>query len=99
MFKLMVLYRKPQDPEAFMRHFTEVHLPLAKAVPGLVKIEVGQIDLYFGGPHYILISELYFPDRATLDMALRSPENHAAGADLANFAPGMAEFLLAEVVP
>jgi uncharacterized protein (TIGR02118 family) len=98
MLKLMVLYRKPEDPAAFMKHFTEVHLPLAKAVPGLVKIEAAQIDLYFGGPHYVLISELYFPDRATFDTAMQSPENRAAGADLAKFAPGMAEFLLAEVL-
>ena len=98
MFKLMVLYQKPDDPAAFMKHFQELHLPLARAIPGLEKVEINAVDMQIGAPRYFLISELHFRDRATLEGALKSPENRAAGADLANFTSSPPDFLVAEVL-
>jgi uncharacterized protein (TIGR02118 family) len=35
MVRFLVLYDQPEDPEAFDRHYREVHIPLAKKLPGL----------------------------------------------------------------
>lgn len=31
----LVVYAAPTDPDAFERHYQQVHIPLAKALPGL----------------------------------------------------------------
>jgi uncharacterized protein (TIGR02118 family) len=33
--RFVVLYDAPSDVDAFERHYTEVHIPLAKQYPGL----------------------------------------------------------------
>jgi uncharacterized protein (TIGR02118 family) len=35
MVKLVVLYGRPEDPDAFERYYADTHTALAKAVPGL----------------------------------------------------------------
>src|SRR5260370_42160569 len=34
MVRVLVLYNPPEDAQAFERHYHEVHLPLAKTLPG-----------------------------------------------------------------
>lgn len=85
--KLVAVYNYPADQAAFDRHYNEVHMPLAKAVPGLAELRVtwmkkrlmGEADIY-------LVAEMIFPDQSTFNAAMTSPENKAAGTDLANFA-------------
>jgi uncharacterized protein (TIGR02118 family) len=33
--RFIVLWGTPQDPEAFNRHYHEVHIPLTRQLPGL----------------------------------------------------------------
>ncbi|OXM65303.1 EthD family reductase [Amycolatopsis vastitatis] len=33
--RFVVLYDTPSDVEAFERHYNDVHIPLAKQIPGL----------------------------------------------------------------
>ena len=33
MVRFLVLYDTPADPEAFDRHYREIHIPLAKQLP------------------------------------------------------------------
>ena len=33
MIKLIALYKKPEDVDAFEQHYNEVHVPLIKKVP------------------------------------------------------------------
>ena len=40
MVKLVVLYKKPADVEAFEKHYREIHTPLVQKMPGLTKLEV-----------------------------------------------------------
>ncbi len=40
MARMVVIYRTPKDVEAFDRHYFEIHVPLAKKIPGLRKYEV-----------------------------------------------------------
>jgi uncharacterized protein (TIGR02118 family) len=87
MATLLVLFRTPDDVEAFDRHYVEVHLPLARQMPGLRSIRV---DHAVGGDpalrEYHLVSRLEFDSREAMRTALRSPEGVAAGNDLAQFA-------------
>ena len=85
--KLIALYRKPDDVDAFLRHYHEVHLPLVQKTPHLLKAEVGEVTgSPMGEPPYFYVAEMSFPDQARFDEAMRSPENRAAGKDLMSFA-------------
>jgi uncharacterized protein (TIGR02118 family) len=35
MVRFLILYNKPDDAPAFERHYHDVHMPLAKKLPGL----------------------------------------------------------------
>jgi uncharacterized protein (TIGR02118 family) len=93
MAKLLVLYKKPKNNEAFDKHYASVHIPLAKKIPGLKKYEVstGTIGTP-GGPGGIhLVATLHFESLDALKAGLASPDGKAAAGDLANFADGGAE--------
>lgn len=99
MHKLVALYRKPQDPQAFDRAYFDTHIPLLKLVPGLQRVELSRVTGALGGETDLyLIAEMYFPDQETMDRALASPENRAAGKNLMSFAKGLVTFLVAQEV-
>jgi len=95
--KLLAMYTQPEDEAAFLKHYHEVHLPLVLKVPGLAKAVVNRIEtnLMGGAAPYFMIAELHFPDQASFDTAMASPENRAAGKDIGNFAKGLLTLLLA----
>ena len=97
MVKLVVLYKKPADMQAFEDHFSSVHLQLMEQVPGIVKTELAR---FFAGPTgeppYYMLFEAYFADRAALEAALRSPENRAADRDLMSFAKDIVTVMFAD---
>lgn len=97
--KLVALYRKPDDVDAFLQHYREVHTPLVQRIPGLERLEVSQVkaNALGGDPPYFLIADLYFPDRETFDGAMKSAENRAAGKDLLGFAEGLVTLLVCEI--
>jgi uncharacterized protein (TIGR02118 family) len=86
MIKLTVLYDRPADVEGFDSHYMGTHVPLAKKVPGLDRIEVTRFDPGPDGapPRYHLMAELYFADAAAMRSALGSPEGRELGADVVN---------------
>jgi uncharacterized protein (TIGR02118 family) len=96
--KIIAIYDRPDDPEAFFRHYETVHAPLVKKTPGLQSFVLDRVteDLLGGSPAYVLIAEMTYPDRATFDAAMRSPENQAAGQDLMSFAKGKVRVLVTE---
>ena len=99
MVKLIALYRRPEDPEAFDRHYRRVHAPLIRKVPGLIHLEVSRVLGAPGGrdsPYY-LVAEMAFEDRSGFDAAMASPENREAGKDLVSFAGDLVTMLVAEV--
>jgi uncharacterized protein (TIGR02118 family) len=90
MAKMVVLYNTPIDKEAFNKHYFEVHVPLAKKLPGLIKYEVSQgpvIPIVAGGPAIYLIGTLYFDDLAAIKKAFTTPEGQACAADRKILAP------------
>lgn len=99
MVKLVAIYRKPEDIEAFDKHYNEVHAPLAEKMPGLIKMEVSRIyGTPMGESDLHLIAEMYFESKEALMEALSSPEGRAAGKDLRGFAGQVVSMHFAEVV-
>ncbi|MGH9055091.1 MAG: EthD family reductase [Acidimicrobiales bacterium] len=100
MVKLTVLYGSPTDPAAFDKYYTETHIPLGEALPGLRRFEVSKVSgTPDGSPApYHLQADLYFDDATAVKAAFESSEGRAAGADVANFATGGATMFVSEVV-
>lgn len=98
MVKLIAIYRKPENVEAFDQHYNEVHAPLAAKMPGLLKLEVNKIyGTPMGESDLHLIAEMYFDTKEALMQALSSPEGKAAGKDLMGFAGKVVSMHFAEV--
>lgn len=89
MARMVVIYKQPKDPAAFDRHYFDVHIPLAKHLPGLRKYEVsrGSIAALAGGKDCYLIGILHFDSMAAIKGAFASPEGQACAADRRILAP------------
>ncbi len=85
MARFIILWNKPTDLEAFDRHYREVHIPLAKAMPGLRRYTLSRdTSAVRGGEPYYQIAELDWDDMDSLRHALfESAEGRATGADMA----------------
>jgi len=90
MVRFLVLYRTPADPEEFERHYRDVHIPLARQLPGLRRYSIsrGPLSGVRGGEPYHLIAELDWDDMDALRAAFASPIGQATGADVPNLATG-----------
>jgi uncharacterized protein (TIGR02118 family) len=90
MARLLVMYKTPRDTAAFDKHYFEKHIPLAKKIPGMRKIEVsqGSVVAPMGGANYHLIANLQFDNITAIQSALGSAEGQAAVADVQGFATG-----------
>jgi uncharacterized protein (TIGR02118 family) len=98
--KVVVLYTQPDDPDAFDRHYRDQHMPLARAIPGQDRTaETGRIvaEADGGDPLWFRVTELFFPDRATLDAGLASKEAQAAVEDFTKIAPRGSRILIQEL--
>jgi uncharacterized protein (TIGR02118 family) len=86
--RFLVLYDPPSDPVAFDRHYREVHVPLAKALPGLRRYTLSRnLAAIRGGEPYYLVAELDWDDRESMQAAFASPLGQATAADVARLAP------------
>lgn len=79
----LALYEKPADPEAFDRHYREVHIPLGRRLPGLRRYTVARDATAVRGVPYYLIAELVWETMDDLRAAFASPEGRATAADAA----------------
>ncbi len=93
MARMLVIYNPAQDTASSDKHYLEVHVQLAKNLPGLRKYEVsrGAITALAGGEAY-MIAELHFDDLAAIRAAFASEVGKACGADRQNFAPDPTAF-------
>ncbi|WP_120968459.1 EthD family reductase [Comamonas sp. lk] len=96
MAKLIVLYRKPNNPVAFNDYYFNTHVPIAKTIPGITGYEVseGPVATPQGASSYHLVATLTFDSMDALQAAFASQEGQRTAADLANFADGGAELLI-----
>jgi len=96
MAQVVVMYKTPKDTAAFDKHYSEIHIPLAKKIPGLRKYEIskGPVATPVGPSGFYLIATLYFDDLAAVKAGFGSAEGKAAGADVATFATGGADMIM-----
>lgn len=92
MVVLTALFKTPEDSEAFDAHYNDVHSPLIKKVPGLLRLEVTKYSKMLT-PTNSMLGEIpymqcnmYFADKDSFKVAMASEENKTAGADLMSFA-------------
>ena len=97
MVKLIALYKKPSDVQAFEEHYANVHLALVEKIPGLRKTEMSRISASPAGeaPYYLMY-EMYFDDMQAYARAMQSDENKAAGKDLMSFAREIVTLMVAD---
>jgi uncharacterized protein (TIGR02118 family) len=86
MMKLIALFAPPDDAAEFERHYTAVHLPLLRLLPGLVKVETTRITgMPVGDRRFFLLTELYFESKEKMESALASKEGKSFSRDLLAF--------------
>jgi uncharacterized protein (TIGR02118 family) len=87
MYKLFAVWTapNPDGEEAFERHYTDVHLPLAASIPGVRKLVATRTSDSLGDGEgegaLHRITELWFDDRAAMEAAEASPEGQATIED------------------
>jgi uncharacterized protein (TIGR02118 family) len=81
--RFLALYETPADPEAFDRHYREVHIPLGRRLPGLRRYVIGRDAAAVRGAPYYLVAELEWETMDELRGAFASPEGRATAADAA----------------
>jgi uncharacterized protein (TIGR02118 family) len=98
MVKLIALYKKPDDVTEFNKHYSEIHTPLVRKLPGLRNFEVSKVTgSAIGETPWYLLCEMYFDSKDVLDEALASPGGRAAAKDLMSFAEKYVTLMYAEV--
>lgn len=96
MAKVVVLYKKPKSAEAFDKHYADIHIPLAKKIPGLKSYDIskGPVRTPAGESDLHLVATLSFDSIDALRAGMGSAEGKAAGADVPNFADGGADLYI-----
>lgn len=89
MAQMIVIYRTPKNPDAFDRHYFDVHVPLARQLPGLRKLETnrGPVISLYGASDAHLVATLHFDSLSDLNAALMSECGRACAADRQQLAP------------
>ncbi len=95
---LVVRFRRPPNPEAFLAHYREVHAPLVQRFPGLVAFSHGPVTPLAGAADWFYLAVATFADRAQLDAALASEAGRASGRDARAFADGLFDIVVQEEV-
>ena len=97
--KLVVIYPRPTDIEAFEKIYIEEHVPLAVAkLSGKTKIVATTITSSpHGTPPFYRIAEIYFPSKAALEACAATPGAQEALAHAVRISTGgIPIFLIAE---
>ncbi|HKO15368.1 MAG TPA: EthD family reductase [Gemmatimonadaceae bacterium] len=89
MARMVVIYRTPKDPAAFDAHYMNVHIPLARRLPGLRRYDISRRPILTpaGDPEPYLIGTLHFDDLAAIQDAFATPEGQACATDRRVLAP------------
>lgn len=99
MVKLTALYTKPDDTAAFDEHYFNMHVPLVKQTPGLLKCEIAKvIGAPIGEARYYLQCDMYYENEAAMNAGLASPEGRRTAKDLMSFAASIVTMFFSEVV-
>ncbi|HEY5391105.1 MAG TPA: EthD family reductase [Hanamia sp.] len=83
MARMIAIYKTPKDKDAFDKHYFEVHIPLAKKLPGLIKYDISKSPIISttGDDETYLIGTLHFDSLNDIKAAFASPQGKACAAD------------------
>ena len=85
--RLIALYNPPDDPDAFDRHYLDVHTPIVARYPNLRDVRLSKPAGVAGrAAPYHLMAEMVFDSDADLDEAISSEAGADSARDLRNFA-------------
>ena len=84
---LTVLYPTPDDPKAFRDYYVGKHLPLATALPGLIRFIYAFPEQMGPAPAPFCIFQAYFADAQAMGKALASELGAKVAADVPNYSP------------
>jgi uncharacterized protein (TIGR02118 family) len=89
MARMVVIYRQPADPAAFDAHYFNVHVPLAKTLPGIKQYETsrGPVVQVTPGAAPYLVGILTFDSLDAIRAAFASETGRACAADRRVLAP------------
>lgn len=89
MAQMITIYKTPRNPAAFDRHYLDVHVPLARRLPGLRKLETnrGPIISLYGASEAHLVATLHFDSLSDINAAFMSECGRACAADRQQLAP------------
>ncbi len=91
MHKLVVLYPRPIDPEAFITYYESTHLQLVARLPGILswryttEVQPGPNG---SPPAFFAVFEAEFATRDDFLAAMNSPQGQTVAADVPNYATG-----------
>jgi len=92
MHRFTVQYAVPADPAAFDRAYTDEHVPLVRALPGLAGFSLCHPEPAGGDKTVYLVAQLDFANAEALQEALRSDAMAAAGRHAASLGVPMTMF-------
>ncbi|MCC7358774.1 MAG: EthD family reductase [Anaerolineales bacterium] len=97
-YKLIILFKQPEDPADFERRWSEEFVPLTEQLPGLQRVVVAHTHGGPAGPVEIyLVHELHFNSLPALKAAMSCALGIQTGQTLVRLAPkGRATLLFAE---
>lgn len=89
MFRLQVLYPHPEDPQHFADHYRNVHLPLAKKLPGVISARFSlDVATANADSPYFATFEADFENEEAMIAAMSSQWGQDVEADVPNYASG-----------
>ena len=93
MARMVVVYKTPRDTAAFDKHYFDVHIPMAKQLPGLRKYELsnGPVIAMAGGKDAYFVATLHFDDLSAIKAAFATELGQACAADRRVLAPNDAD--------
>ncbi len=97
--KITVIYDNPTDPSAFEAGYAEGQVALARALPGLLRLETAKVWPKEDGsptPAYRLL-DLYFADYDSASAAVATPEAAALFPSIFGLATGGVRILFSDI--
>ncbi|WP_409305858.1 EthD family reductase [Peribacillus sp. SCS-155] len=97
MFKMVALYKRPENTESFDEYYFGTHMPLTKKIPGLQDVKITKISgSPMGESEYYLMCEMYYESKQAFKEASKTEESKAAGKDAMKFAGNLVTFFFGE---
>ena len=98
MYRIVVNYNHPEDPQAFPEYSRPPRAPLAKILSGLTADTGGGAEPLDGSqPPFFVTAVLDWPSKEAALADLGSAEGQAASADMGNFAQAGASMYALEI--